>query len=79
VVASAAKAKLGALLLTCQERIIIHLTLEDLGHPQPKIPVHSNNAKAIGITNNTIKWQSSWDGNEIFLDMWKRCPRCVFF
>jgi hypothetical protein len=49
VVASAAEAELGALFLNCQEGMIFRLTLEDLGHPQPKIPVHRNNATAIRI------------------------------
>jgi hypothetical protein len=38
VVASAAEAELGALFLNCQEGMIFRLTLEDLGHPQPKPP-----------------------------------------
>jgi hypothetical protein len=40
--------------------MIFELTLEDLGNQQPKIPVHCNNATAIGIANNTIKQQQSW-------------------
>ena len=59
VVASAAEAELGALFLNCQEGIIFQTTLEDLGHPQPRIPVHCNNATAVGIANNTIKRQQS--------------------
>jgi hypothetical protein len=59
VVASAAEAELGALLLNCQEGMIFKATLEDLDHPQPKIPVHCNNATAVGIANNTIKRQRS--------------------
>jgi hypothetical protein len=55
VVAFAAKAKLGALFLNCHEVMIFKLTLEDLSHPQPKIPVHCNNITAISITNYTIK------------------------
>jgi hypothetical protein len=35
------------------------LTLEELGHPQPKTPVHCDNATAVGITNNTVKRQRS--------------------
>jgi hypothetical protein len=54
VVASAAEAELRVLFLNCQEGMIFRLTLEDLGHPQTKIPVHCNNATAIGIANNTI-------------------------
>ena len=30
-----------------------------MGHPQPKIPVHCDNATAVGIANNTIKRQRS--------------------
>jgi len=41
------------------DRMIFRLTLKDLGHPQPKTPVHYNNAPAVGISNNTIKRQCS--------------------
>jgi hypothetical protein len=60
VVALTAKAKLGALFLNCQEGMIFKLALKDLSHPQPKIPVHCNNATAVSIANNTIKRQRSW-------------------
>jgi hypothetical protein len=70
VVASAAEAELGALFLNCQEGMIVKTTLEDLGHPQPKIPVHCNNATAVGIASNTIKRQRSRAmENEIFLNL----------
>jgi hypothetical protein len=55
VVALAAKAEIGALLLNCQERMIFKLNLKDLGHPQPKIPVHCDNATAVKIANTTNK------------------------
>jgi hypothetical protein len=57
VVASAAEAELGALFLNCKEGIIFCMTLKELGHPQPKIPIHCDNATAVGIANNTIKRQ----------------------
>ena len=57
VVASAAEAELGALFLNCKEGMIFRLTLEELGHPQPKTPVHCDNATAVGIANNTVKRQ----------------------
>jgi hypothetical protein len=59
VVASAAEAELGALFLNCQEGMIFKTTLKDLGHPQPKIPVHCDNTTAVGISTNTIKRQRS--------------------
>ena len=39
--------------------MIFKLTLEDLEHKQPKIPVHWDNATAVGIANNTIKRERS--------------------
>jgi hypothetical protein len=59
VVASAAEAELGTLFLNCKEGMIFRLTLEKLGHPQPKTPIHCNNATAVGIANNTVKCQQS--------------------
>ena len=59
VVASAAKAEHGALFLNCKEGIIFRLTLEELGHPQPRTPVHCDNATTAGIANNTMKRQRS--------------------
>jgi hypothetical protein len=59
VVASAAEAELGTLFLNCKEGMIFQLTLEELGHPQPKTPIHCDNATAVGIANNTVKQQRS--------------------
>ena len=55
VVASAAEAELDALFFNCKEGLIFCLTLEELGHPQPKTPIHCNNTTAVNIANNTIK------------------------
>ncbi len=57
VVASAAKAELGALYHNCQTGIIFPLPLTETGHLQSKTPVHCNNATAVGIANNTMKRQ----------------------
>ena len=57
VIASAAKAELGALFLNCKEGMIFCMALEELGHPQPKTQVHFDNAMAVGIANNTVKRQ----------------------
>jgi hypothetical protein len=59
VVASAAEAELGALFHNCQTGIIFWTILEDMGHPQPKTPVHCDNATAVGIANSTVKRQRS--------------------
>jgi hypothetical protein len=69
VVASAAEAELVALFHNCQAGIIFGKILEDLGHVQPKTPVHCDNATAVGIANDTVKRQEiTVYGNEIFLD-----------
>ncbi len=57
IVVSAAEAERGALFHNCQDGIIFQQTLSDMGHPQPKTPVHCDNATAVGISNNTIKQQ----------------------
>jgi hypothetical protein len=59
VVASAAEAELGALFYNCQTGIIGRSILEDMGHIQPKTPVHCNNTTAVGNANSTIKRQWS--------------------
>ena len=59
VAASAAEAELGALFLNAQEAKVLWLILTELGHPQPKIPIHIDNTTAVGICNNTIKRQRS--------------------
>jgi hypothetical protein len=59
VIASAAEAKLGALYDNCQTGMIFRLLLNKMGHPQPKTPVHCDNATAVGIANNSIKGQRS--------------------
>jgi hypothetical protein len=81
-VASTAEAELGALFMNCQEGMIFKATLEDLGHPRPKIPVHCNNATTVGIANNTIKckrscamemksfWTCEKDAQKVFLFTW---------
>jgi hypothetical protein len=59
VATSATEAKLGALFLNAQEAKILHLTLDELGHPQPPTLIHINNTTTVGIVNNTIKPQQS--------------------
>ncbi len=68
VVALAAEAELGALFHSCQTGIIFCSILEDLGHHQPKMHVHCNNAMAVGIANNSVKCQ--W---------WRLMEMCFFW
>jgi hypothetical protein len=62
VVASAAEAELGALFHNCQHGIIFRQTLADMGHPQPKTPVHCDNMRYFWVADKlaqdmyTISW-----------------------
>jgi hypothetical protein len=55
VATPAAEAELGALFLNAKEAKIMHLTLEELGHPQPPTPIYIDNSTTVGIVNNTVK------------------------
>ena len=59
LIASAAEAKLGALFLNCKQATIFWLTLEEMRHPQPPMPIHCDNSTVVGIANNTTKRQRS--------------------
>ena len=59
VAASAAEAELGALFLNAIEAKIMRLTLEEMGHSQPPIPIHCDNTTATGIVRGSIKRQRS--------------------
>jgi hypothetical protein len=37
----------------------LRLILAKLGHPQLPTPIHIDNTTAVGIVNNTIKWQQT--------------------
>ncbi len=54
IIASVVKAEPGAFFHNCQKGIVFCSILEDMGHPQPKTPVHCDNATAVGITDSTI-------------------------
>jgi hypothetical protein len=79
VVASVAEAELGGLFLNCKEGIIFQLTLEELGHPQPRTSVHCDDTTTVGIANNTVKWQQSrsmemryfWVGDKVAQDAYE--------
>jgi hypothetical protein len=59
IMASASEAELAALFHNCREACPISVTLEELEHPQPAIPVKTDNSTAAGITNDTVKQKRS--------------------
>jgi len=59
IVASATEVELGALFLNAQTICPICTALEELGHPQPAMPLQTNNNTASGIINDTVKQKQS--------------------
>ena len=54
VMASVAESELAALFITAREMIPHCQTLIDMGWPQPKSSIQTDNSTAAGVTNNTI-------------------------
>ncbi len=52
---SAAKAELGALYLNAKEAVYLRQILTKMGHPQPKMPIQTDNTTAEGVINNKIQ------------------------
>ena len=54
VMSSAAEAELGALFINAKLAVPIHTTLVELGHPQPKTPIQTDNSTAQDFLTNRI-------------------------
>ena len=67
VMSSAAEAGLGALYLNAKEAVYLQQILEEMGHPQPKTPIQTNNTTAKGVINNKYSQNtpSPWTCNSI--------------
>ncbi len=55
VVSSAAEAELGALFINAREAVHLRRILVEMGHPQPKTPVQTDNSTAKGFINSKIQ------------------------
>ena len=54
VLTSADEAKLGALFIAAQKMVPLRQTLIEMGWPQPKSPIQTDNTTAEGVVNGTI-------------------------
>jgi hypothetical protein len=54
VMSSAAEAKLGALFINAKTAILMRHTLEEMGHPQPRTPIQTDNKTANDLLTNKI-------------------------
>jgi hypothetical protein len=55
VMSSAAEAELGALFLNAKEAVIIRQILTEMGHPQPRTPIQTDNTTAEAVVNNRVQ------------------------
>ena len=55
VMSSAAEAELGALYLNAHEAVYLRQILTEMGHPQPRTPIQTNNLTAEGVVNSKIQ------------------------
>lgn len=54
VMTSAAKAELSMICINAQEAIYILRVLEEIGHPQPRTPIQTDNSTAEGLINGKV-------------------------
>jgi hypothetical protein len=59
VLSSASEAELGALFHNGKEACPIRIALTEMGHPQPAMPIATDNSTATGIANETVKQKRS--------------------
>jgi hypothetical protein len=55
IMSSAAEAKLGALYINDKKAVKECIILEEMGHPQPPTPVHTDNCTADAIVNSHMQ------------------------
>jgi hypothetical protein len=55
VISLATEAELGALYLNAKEAAYLRQILVEMGHPQPRTPIQTNNLTAEGVINHKIQ------------------------
>ena len=54
VMTSAAEAEIGAMYINAREAVPARKTLEEMGHPQPRTPMQTDNSAAQAVVSNNI-------------------------
>ncbi len=52
---SAAEAELGAIFINAKEAVYLRQILTEMGHPQPRTPIQTDNSTAEGVINQKIQ------------------------
>ena len=81
---SASEAETAALFLNCKADILVRIALEEMGNPQPKTPVITDNSSAEGLINKTMipkiakahdmrfNWLKCREAQKMFDLIWKK-------
>ena len=84
VMSSASEAETAALFLNCKAAIPLRIALEEMGHPQPRTPVVTDNSSAEGPINKTMipkrakahdmrfHWLKCREAQQLFEFIWKK-------
>ena len=84
VMSSASEAETVALFLNCKAAIPLRIALEEMGHPQPRTPVVTDNSSAEGLINKTMipkrakahdmrfNWLKCREAQNMFELIWKK-------
>ena len=55
VMTSAAEAEFGAMYINAREAVPQRMTLEEMGHPQPRTPMQTDNSAAHAVVTNNVQ------------------------
>ena len=73
VMSSASEAETGALYYGCKRALPYKVTLEEMGHPQPRTPVTTDNNTAHGLTMGSMTSKASKSNDMRF--QWLKCRK----
>ena len=59
IMSSVAESKLVALFVTAKNMVSLHQSLIEMGWPQPKSSIQTDNSTGVGVTNNIIVSKST--------------------
>ncbi len=77
VISSASETETAALFLNCKAAIPLRIALEEMGHPQQKAPVITDNSSAEGLINKTMIPKRAKAHDMIF--NWLKCREAQNF
>lgn len=60
ITASAAEVELGTIFINAKEAKVMQLTLKELDHPQPPMPIHIDNSPMVRIVPSNVKKCATW-------------------